>query len=197
MAVLLDYSLLQIRPDHQKVERLVVESQKGNAESFGELYDIFIDGIYRYMFFRVGEHEAEDLTELVFLKAWENIRQYKSSNSGFSSWIYRIAHNLVIDYYRLYKHRTEELSENVVDHRLEAQTMERAHRSLNNGIVTSSLMQLPSDYRQILVLKFVEDLSYGEIGEIMGRTQAALRILQLRALRKLKQLLDERGITDL
>lgn len=186
-----------MKPDHQKIERLVIESQHGNADSFGELYDIFIDGIYRYMFFRVGQHEAEDLTELVFLKTWENIRQYKQSKSGFSAWIYRIAHNLVIDYYRLYKHRTEELSENIVDHRLEAQTMDRAHRSLNNGIVTGSLMQLPPDYRQILVLKFVEDLSYVEIGEIMGRTQAALRILQLRALRKLKQLLEEKGITNL
>ncbi|MEK9132669.1 MAG: sigma-70 family RNA polymerase sigma factor [Patescibacteria group bacterium] len=178
-----------------EIEELVIKSQCGNSEAFGKLYDIFIDSIYRYIYYRVNQGEAEDLTELVFLKTWENINQYKFDQKNFSSWIFRIAHNVVIDFYRAHR-QDEELVETLHDERIEADTTNRAHRSLDNRILSESIGKLKDAYRQVLILKYINDFSNEEIAQITGRSQAALRILQFRALKHLRRILEDRGISQ-
>ncbi|MGD2146302.1 MAG: sigma-70 family RNA polymerase sigma factor, partial [Anaerolineae bacterium] len=82
-------------------EKLVRRAVRGDAEAFGDLYVLHLDAIYRYIFYRVrDEKRAEDLTETVFIRAWEAIEGYEHRGYPFSSWLYRIAHNTVVDYYR-------------------------------------------------------------------------------------------------
>lgn len=178
-----------------EIETLVMQSQDGSADAFAKLYDIFIDPIYRYVFYRVKGGEAEDLVELIFLKTWENIRQYTRGQFNFSAWIFRIAHNAVVDYYRSNNHIEEELSEDIPDERRLADTSDRTHRSLNGNLLSTAMRELKDHYRQILILKYINDLSNEEIGYITGRSQAAIRILQFRALRNLRKIMDKMGIS--
>lgn len=180
----------------ENIEVLVTNCQKGDSTSFADLYDIFLQPIYRYVFYRVGSDEAEDLTEMIFLKTWENIRQYRRGESSFSSWIFRIAHNVVIDYYRGTKNKFEELPEEIEDRRSDARTDIHTRRVLTSEILADALKSIKDQYRQIIILKYVNDLSNEEIGEILDKSQTALRILQFRALRHLKEILEKKGIKD-
>ncbi len=179
-----------------EIENLALLSQKGKSEAFAKLYDIFVNPIYRYVYYRVGSQDAEDLTELVFLKTWENIHQYRSGRRSFSSWIFRIAHNIVVDHYRS-NHIEDELTDDMEDSRREADTSLGAHRRLDKEILGEAMSKLKDSYRQILILKYMNDFSNEEIADITGRSQAALRILQFRALKHLKRIFEEKGITDL
>src|SRR5512135_1339680 len=83
---------------------LIARARRGDVQAFGELYEHSLDAIYRYIFYRVGEvAEAEDLTETVFLKAWEALDRYEVRDVPFTAWLYRIAHNVIIDRHRTHK----------------------------------------------------------------------------------------------
>ena len=179
----------------KEIENFVIASQRGDSEAFGKLYDIFVDPLYRYIYYRVGAGEAEDLTELVFLKSWENIKQYRTRERSFSSWIFRIAHNVVVDFYRSQRPQ-DELSENIIDYREEADSQTLANRRFDNEVLGKAMLELKDRYRQIIILKFINDLTNEEIGYITGRSQAALRILQFRALRKLRRILERMGVSE-
>lgn len=179
----------------EDIEQLVIQAQAGRADAFAKLYDIFVNQIYRYVYFRVGGEETEDLTELIFLKILENIKQYRPGVRSFSSWIFRIAHNTVVDFYRS-NHRHEELLEEIEDQRREANTLHRAHHHFDQALLTSAMHELPDHYRQIIILKYLNDLSHEEIAFIMGRSQAAIRILQFRALKNLRRILEKMGVKE-
>ena len=149
------------RATPEEIEQLAEASIAGNSDAFGNLYDVFVDQIYRYIFFRVGEQDAEDLTEIVFLKVWENIKQYKrnytgsnNSASNFSSWIFRIAHNLVVDHYRLQRAQ-DELTESMQDFSNESSAVFRAHRRLDREALSGAMKQLKDHYKQFIVLKYI------------------------------------------
>ncbi len=178
-----------------EIEAIVNRCQAGSSESFAKLYDLFINPIYKYIFFRVGHEEAEDLTELVFLKTWEHIHSYKTGTSSFSSWIFRIAHNVVIDHYRA-RRPEEQLDERFQDFRREANAMDRAHRRFDKDLLSCAMKEINDNYRQIITLKYINDLSNDEIAAITGRSHASLRILQFRALRSLRQVLERMGFSE-
>ncbi|MBI5152134.1 RNA polymerase sigma factor [Candidatus Peregrinibacteria bacterium] len=195
--------------DKQKeIEKLALQAQKGDSAAFGKLYDIFAESIYRYVFFRVSnEQDAADLTETVFLKAWENLHQYRavrlrrtqahtnsSPTNSFSAWIFRIAHNLVIDHYRLGK-QIEELTEDYMDERVGHHPIEKAEQALSSDNLKRALTGLKENYRQIIVLKYINDLSNEEIADVLKKNEGSVRILQFRALKALKKILEEMGVT--
>lgn len=179
----------------EEIESLVIASQRGKSEAFGKLYDIFVNPIYRYVHYRVDASDGEDLTELVFLKSWENIRQYRKGERSFSSWIFRIAHNVVVDHYRS-RHPQDELTEDIIDRGDGADSKKRAHQRFDQELLEHAMRELKDSYRQILILKYVNELTNNEIGYIMGRSQAALRILQFRALRNLRRIIERMGVTE-
>lgn len=178
-----------------QIEEHVLASQRGDSDAFAKVYDHFVAPIYRYVHYRVGPKDAEDLTELVFLKTWENIRQYKKGKHSFSAWIFRIAHNVVIDHYRS-RRSDDELTENVEDHRIESLAATRVHRRIDRELLDAAMVELKDHYRQILILKYINDLTNEEIGFVTGKSQASLRILQFRALRSLKRVLERHGVTE-
>lgn len=177
----------------EELDNLVRKAQDGGTEAFESLYNAFIDQIYRYIYYRTDREDALDLTETVFLKVWENIKSYKSGRKYFSAWIYRIAHNVVVDHYRLNK-ETVELSYDLPDEDRENDPLRVAEKSLNNEMLMKAVSKLKKKYQQIIILKYINDLDNREIARIMRRTEGNLRILKFRALRALRQILEDENI---
>lgn len=180
----------------EEIASYVLQAQGGDKDAFGKVYDHFVDSIYKYIYFRVPPDEAEDLMETVFLKVWENLHQYDPDKSAFKSWIFRIAHNLVIDFYRLNK-GIEELTEAYQDDRVERNPLYVTESGINSDILNVALKKLKKSYSQFLVLKFINDLSNAEISTILKKSEGSLRIIQYRALKQLKKVLASMGIKSL
>lgn len=173
-----------------EIDNWVLLSQSGNTDAFSKIYDEFVKPIYRYIFYKVDESVVEDLTEEVFFKAWKNIKKYKKGKFPFSSWLFKIAHNLVVDYYRKYQ-RDDELDENFVDSSTHSNPEEEVNIKLTQIKLRKVIKRLPEKYKQIVVLKYINDLNNKEISIVMGKSEPAVRTLQFRALNKLKVMLNE------
>jgi RNA polymerase sigma-70 factor (ECF subfamily) len=186
----------EINSKRDRIEALVREVKNGGHDAFSELYDIFIDAIYRYVFYRVRTGDSEDLVENVFLKVWENIKSYKEKkDTYFSSWIFRIAHNVVVDYYRASKDRISlDLDISIPDLDREHSPLRKTEKHLDQKVLKSALDRLKKGYQDILVYKFINDLSNAEIAEVLGQSEGSVRILQFRALKALKQEFEQMGV---
>ncbi|MDP2671355.1 MAG: RNA polymerase sigma factor [bacterium] len=169
------------------VENLVAAAQNGRTEAFGKLYDNFVDQIYRFTYFKVGDRKtAEDLTQTIFLKAFEKLGTFKKKSS-FVSWLFAIARNLIIDHYR----NKDRLTESTLFEDFEG--LDHTEDFENKDLLKATLVEinkLPEEERQVLVLSNIEDYSFKEIGKILGRSEGSLRILKFRALKKLKKALN-------
>lgn len=170
---------------------LVAKAIAGNREAFGDLYEHYLPAIYRYVFYRVGDAgEAEDLTETVFVKAWEALERYRPTEAPFAAWLYRIAHNLVVDRHRAQK-PVDPLDEHVVEARLEADPAAQMEAREAANALAQALGQLEPAQQEVLALRFVNGLSHAETATIMGRSAGAVRVLQHRALAALRQWLKK------
>ncbi|MBT4917236.1 sigma-70 family RNA polymerase sigma factor [Candidatus Peregrinibacteria bacterium] len=180
----------------EEIEALVALIKKGDHDAFAALYDIFIDQIFRYVYYRVRQEDAEDIVETAFLKVWENIGKYnKQKNKSFSAWIFRITHNLVVDYYRASKDREfDELKIDIPTYEREHSPIKNTTRSLDNEILRSAISKLKKNYRDVIIYKFVNELDNAEIADIMSKSEGSLRILQFRALKSLKQIMRDMGM---
>lgn len=179
----------------EEIEALVVKVKEGDHEAFGVLYDILAPPLYQYIYYRVKSEDAEDLLETVFLKVWENINKYTAGKSAFSAWAFRIAHNLVIDYYRSAKERDiAELTIDIRDHKREHNPTDQIENKIDQAILKKAIAKIRKVYRDILIYKFINDFSNKEIADILKRSEGSVRILQFRALKALKGVLEEMGI---
>ncbi len=172
-------------------QSLIKKAQAGNSAAFGRLYDRYLPSIYRFVFIRVGrKQDAEDISQQVFTSAWQNIDGFEFKGYPFSSWIYRIASNAVIDYYRTAKNNVS--IDNVPEEFFSEETNDEANvdRAINMTTVRVALTRLEPDQQNVLIMKFVEDLSNKEIAEALGKSEGAVRVIQHRALKQLKTHLD-------
>ncbi|MGE5249356.1 MAG: RNA polymerase sigma factor [Bacteroidota bacterium] len=170
---------------------LLNRAKAGDSEAFGQLYDECIDRIYRYVFFRVTDEEtAEDLTSQVFFKAWENLDRCKSTGAPFIAWLYTIARNAVIDYYRTRKNTValEAASALASD---EPAPDERIELQFETDSLQEALKELTNDQQQVVILKFIVGMSTDEIANHLGKRPGAVRALQMRALQALAGILEE------
>jgi len=165
-----------------------------DPHAFGELYDRFVERVYRYLYFRTGSHpEAEDLTEHVFLKAWEAIGRYRWQGRPFLAWLYRLAHNTHIDHVRSQKPTTSLNNEyRPIDIASAAAAVELA-RTLDADLLARALAELTVDQQQVIVLKFMEGLDNEQIAVSMDKREGAIRALQMRALMSLRRVLEHQG----
>jgi len=171
-----------------EVVRLIKRAAGGNFEAFGELYNIYLERIYRYVFYQVRDKmTAEDLTEEVFLKAWKSIDTCRGKEQTFSSWLYRIAHNHVIDNLRSQRKYLSTDMEALA----EVSSPELGEEGkLERQEMLEVISDLPQNQKQVIILKFIEGLDNREIGQITGKSQGAIRVLQMRALATLRQRLS-------
>ncbi len=172
-----------------ELRELVRLAQEGDTEAFGRLYDQFFDSIYRYTAFRLPKEIAEDVTADIFVKAWEKLYTYKSHKGiPFGAWLFRIARHTVIDAYRTHR-GFEEVSEALPDTDQYNGAETRLKRQDTLRIVRHALAQLPDRYREVLLLSFVSELPYSEMARVLRMSEGSVRILKMRALRKLEKYL--------
>ena len=181
-------------PDEQYESGLTKRACRGDKNAFGDLYERYLDQIYRYIYYRVSNpQDAEDLTEQVFLKAWEKLPQYRGS-VPFRAWIYRIAHNIVIDHYRTRKDTVElpddlPLADDRADVEAQLFSQERA------AGLAAIIARLSPLHQHVLTLRFINGLSMKETAQVLGRNVGAVRVLQHRALKAAHTLLVAEEIT--
>lgn len=181
--------------DFEAIESLVVQSQKGDERSFETLFDWFYPKLYRYISFKVDREEIEDILSDVFLKVVRKIQDYslpKNQKTGFSSWIFRVANNTVIDFYRtkklhtsLHDSETGELVFDLPD--TEPLPNEQAQHHFEAQEIRKVLEKLSPTHREILELKYLEEFSHTEIAHILGKTEGNVRIMSMRALREMRK----------
>jgi RNA polymerase sigma-70 factor (ECF subfamily) len=170
---------------------LVRQAKSGNAEAFGQLYDAYVERVYRYIYFRVTDDQTtEDLTSQVFLKAWEHLDRYKPGGSPFIAWLYTIARNAVIDFYRTRKQTVplEEVGALALD---EEALDDRMDRQFDVLALRTGMQQLTEEQQQVLTLKFIAKLSTQEVARMMGKREGAVRALQMRALQTLAKYMEK------
>jgi RNA polymerase sigma-70 factor (ECF subfamily) len=177
----------------EMTEDQLVERAKADPEVFGQLYELYVDKIYNYIYYRLGNHhEAEDLTAKVFYRALNHIAYYNNKGAPFAAWLYRIAHNLVVNWRRDNQRRQLVALEHLD---LSGNTQENpshaAEQTNERELLLAAIQQLPRERQELLMLKFVEKLSNAEIGRVMGRSEGAIKSLYHRTLVSLKELLAE------
>ena len=184
---------MSIDPSEISEAELLSRAVCGDKQAFGALYERYLEQIYRYIYYRVADHsEAEDLTEMVFLKVWERLPEMTGASvvRNFRAWLYRVAHNLVVDRHRTHRpsvsldqaagvHAADPAPEDFVQERETAQSL------------AGAVAQLEPSLQQVILCRFVSQLSHAETAEVMGLNEGHVRVLQHRALKAMRSLLDK------
>ena len=174
-------------------EVALVEQAKTDPEAFGLLYEQYVDRIYNYVYYRTGNrHDAEDLTAKVFYQALNHIPRYVQRGAPFSSWLYRIAHNVVIDYYRTGKEEEplDAAAFTLADESLRPEELLTQKAEVSR--LRKAIAQLSEKNQELILLRFVEGLSHAQVAQILGKSEGSCRVMQHRALSALSKILGER-----
>lgn len=181
--------------EHLSDDELIRRAQHGDAKAFGCLYERYVKDVFRFFYYRTfNRQDAEDLTEETFLRAWEHIHSIQAEPSlRFKAWLLRIARNLWID-----RHRRTRKTVSLDTVASEAQTglspEEHLAQQEMSIWLTQALAHLPERMRDVVVYRFLLDLRPAEIAELMGLRENHVRILQYRALQRMRKWLEAHGI---
>jgi len=160
-----------------------------DLDAFQVLYETHLDTVYRYVYYKVGNGQlAEDLTQHIFMKAWEAIHRYQWRELPFQHWLLRLARNAVIDHYR----STKTASATLLDPMGEGidPEVEIAHGEMVQTL-QDAVRQLPEEQREVIVLRFIEQMPHADVAKHLGKSAATVRVIQHRALQALRRLLDQ------
>jgi RNA polymerase sigma-70 factor (ECF subfamily) len=179
--------------DDGAIERLVEAARQGDPEAFGSLFDHYYGPVYRYVAARVGRpSDAEDLAQLVFVKALEALPRYELRGIPFGGWLFRLARNVVIDHIRTRRdHATLDVVAERIDSGVGPDDLAQMRQEMAS--VTVALRRLTPEQREAIELRFFAGLSAKEAAEAMGRQEGTVRGLQFRAIATLRR---ELGIED-
>lgn len=177
-----------------KDEKDLIDAAKTDPKAFGSLYRRYVDRIFNYIYYRIGNaRDAEDLTGKVFFKAMDNIKGYKHMGLPFSAWLYRIAHNLVANHYRD-RAKKQEISLDIIPGQVLPQSEllpeVRLAQSQEVDELLTMIRDLAPNRQELLILKFVDQLSNKEIGQIMRKSEGAIKSLYHRTLIELREKMD-------
>jgi RNA polymerase sigma-70 factor, ECF subfamily len=170
---------------------LVRAAQEGDRSAFAQLYDRYVDVVFRYVLFRVGDRElAEDVTSETFLRALRRITSISYQGRDVGAWFVTIARNLVLDHVKSSRFRLEVATAEIDDsQRVEVGPEQQVLSHLTRSALLECVGQLGDDQRECIVLRFLQGLSVAETAQVMSRNEGAVKALQHRAVRRLAQLL--------
>jgi RNA polymerase sigma-70 factor (ECF subfamily) len=179
-------------PGQEELE-LLHAAQNGDAEAFGRLYELYAGRVFRYLYAHLDNRlDAEDITEEVFLRTWQALPGYRQRGAPLQAFIFRVAHNALMDHYR--KTRRQKPAVSLEDERFQIQLPDQAQglEYLENRQHLRRLLgKLRRDYRMVIDLRFLAGLSLEESAQVMNRSQGALRVLQHRAVQALRKLVEQ------
>jgi RNA polymerase sigma-70 factor, ECF subfamily len=180
-----------------EVWALVERAQAGDAEAFGLIYDRYVDTVFRFVYFRVGNRQlAEDLTSDTFLRALKRIGSFTWQGRDLGAWLVTIARNLVADHFKSGRYRLEVTTGDVLDADREDRGPEGSPESavvdhITNVALLTAVKQLNPEQQECIVLRFLQGFSVAETAQTMGKNEGAIKALQYRAVRALARLLPE------
>jgi RNA polymerase sigma-70 factor (ECF subfamily) len=176
------------------LDNIKITEREKKKKIFIEAHDKYLDQIYRFIYFKVGnKEEAEDLSSSTFLKVWNYLQNSKIKEKTLRAFIYRTARNTVIDFYRSKNYNSGsvslEMAAEVIDEKL---NIEKAVEiKLDFSLIENKLKKLKDEYREVIILRFTEDLSIGEIADILEKPKGSVRVLVYRALKALKEIMNQ------
>lgn len=181
--------------DHHSSE-LLARAQKGSSEALSALYDRYHTGVFHYLYYRVGDvHLAEDLASEVFLRMVHRLSDFQPRATSLQSWLFQVARNLVIDHYRRSSTRVDvELREDVAAH--DGDPTFAAERRLTHEHLVQALNGLMPDQRDVVILRFIVGMTLAQTGNILHKSDDAVKGLQRRALQELRERMREWKVED-
>lgn len=180
-------------PEHlARIEALVHLAQRGDAEAFGQIYEQYVDVVYRYLYVRCGSHHlAEDLTAETFVRALRRLDSFTWTGKDIAAWFVTIARNLVVDHAKSARFRMEVTTGELLDADEAADAPEaEVLARMRDRRLLEAVTQLGAEQQECIVLRFLQGLSLAETAAIMGRKENAIKQLQLRAVRALHRALE-------
>lgn len=183
------------RPAADPEEAALVVQAQNNPDAFDVLYERYVDRVYSYIYNRVGNtQDAEDLTARTFYRALSRISTYEDRGFPFSAWLFRIAHNLVANWHRDHSKRRFLSLDRIWSHSKEGELPEQqVEQEEKHNALWDAINRLPADRRDLLIHKFSSRLSNVEIGEIMDKSESAIKSLYFRTLAALRSDLESRN----
>ena len=178
-------------PVQQSEDYLVQQAIQRDRAAFAALYERCVDQVYRHVYYKVSSHaDAEDITQEAFVKAWKSIDKYKNTRAPFVTWIIVIANNLVIDHYRRQRKVviTDEIYE-IDPHNQIPDPAREAEVKFDNAIIKKAVLKLKGDKQKVIMMHFIDGLTYEEISRALNKSEGAIRVIQYRALGELKRFL--------
>jgi len=167
-------------------------TNKKDSESFGQLYDLYVEKIYRFIYYKVGnKEEAEDITSEVFLKVWNHIINEDKEIKSFSGLLYRVARNAVIDLYRSKTREFEHLDPEMEIPDVKNNWFEQLNIKSDMEQVLQALEKLKHEYKEAVTLRYIEGLTIDEVAQIMEKNNTAVRVMIHRAIKKIQKILEE------
>jgi RNA polymerase sigma-70 factor, ECF subfamily len=174
----------------QDEEILVQRAQKLDSEAFAQIYEAYFDKIYRYLVVRIrNEDEAEDLTQQVFIKVLQSIGAFKSKGVPFSSWIYRIAHNLMVDFMRQQNKKSTVDIDGLQLPFTGEDPQQKIEMQVDIEEMKKAIQRLTASQQEVLCLRFTGELSIAQCADIMGKSEGAIKALQHSAVLALRKAL--------
>ncbi|TIC80263.1 sigma-70 family RNA polymerase sigma factor [Nocardioides sp. GY 10127] len=180
--------------DRERLIALVELARKGDAEAFGLLYDHYQSSVYRFLYYRTRSVQlAEDLTSETFFRALRSMQGFRWQGRDFGAWLMTIARNLATDHFKASRTRLELTTEDMGlhDDADDATPEALALEGLTHEVLVDALRQLPDEQRDCVVMRFLQGLSIAEVAEALGRSEGAVKQLQLRGVRNLAKLMPE------
>ena len=174
-------------------ERALVERAKRDPEAFGQLYQHYVARIYNYHYRHTGNvHEAEDLTSRTFFRALRSIAGYRDYGYSFQAWLFKIAHNLVVNLYRDQSRRPSISLDDASPQELQDMSFgERLETWEEKRLLSRAIEALPEERKTLLLLKFVEQMSNAQVAVVLGKSEGAVKALYHRTLLSLRQMVSE------
>jgi RNA polymerase sigma-70 factor, ECF subfamily len=179
-----------------ELDLIVKNAQNGNKRAITELYEHYKPTIYRYLYYRMGEKQlAEDMTTEVFIKVIKSIHRYRLNHSPFQAWLFCIARNLAIDYFRIHKTRLQvELSDILVAEHEKTEAI--VERRLTFQQLHTGLLKLTSDQCDVIVMRFLAEMPINEVALTLNKSVGAVKALQVRGLQALQRMKVIKEIYD-
>ena len=174
----------------EQEDSLVERAVNGDRAAFAALYDKCIEQVYRHVYYRTpSQSDAEDITQEVFIRAWKAINKYKKTGAPFVAWLLAIAHNLIVDYYKARK-KLVSLEEAAAFSQTDETSPEAmTEASLNRSYIKNAIFKLKGEKQKVILMRFIDGFSYGEIAKVLNKSEGAVRVIQYRALNDLRRVL--------
>jgi RNA polymerase sigma-70 factor (ECF subfamily) len=180
-------------PEASRLRALVDLAKEGDAEAFGQLYDHYVSGVFRFVYYRVGSQQlAEDLTSETFVRGLRAIQRFNWQGKDFGAWLTTIARNLIADHFKSSRARLEIVAETIPEGKVTVASPEQEVLALiSNEMLFEAVNSLPNEQRDCILMRFIQGMSIAQTAAALGRSEGAIKQLQLRAVRSLAKTMPE------